>query len=216
VTAQVTANLTDTKVAVRYGTSTAYGSTTATTDVGSGSATKPFAATLVGLAAGTTYHVQLVATNSDGTSSTGDMVVTTPSASTTSSSVIPHAILSRTTVSGEVLLVRLACAPGGGSCSGRLKLSSRVTTLHGKVVGVAARAAQRKRTKRKTVTRTVGSGSYSIAAGQTKVIRLTLNAPGKRLLKARRRLPALLTSSGAAQLSKRITFIYKRSRTKKH
>lgn len=47
------------------------------------------------------------------------------------------------------------------------------------------------------------------------MIKLTLNAYGKRLLKARRRLPTTLTTSGAARFTKKVTFIYKRSRSKK-
>jgi hypothetical protein len=214
VSGQVTANLTDTKLTVHYGTSTNYGSTTSATDVGSSSDAKSFSITLTGLTASTGYHVQVVATNADGTSSTSDMTITTaiaaagPVAQATAS--VAHA-----TVTGNVVLVSLACAKGGSICSGALKLSSRVTTKGKKIVAVAAAAGSKKKAKRKTVTRTVGSGRYSITAGQTKVIKLTLNAYGKRLLKARGRLPTMLTITGPARLTKKVTFIYKRSRNKK-
>ena len=46
------------------------------------------------------------------------------------------------------------------------------------------------------------------------LIELALNTYGKRLLKARRRLPAMLTTTGPARLTTTITFIYKRSRSK--
>jgi hypothetical protein len=207
ISGQVTANLTDTKLTVHYGTTTAYGSTSAATDTGSSSGAKAFSVTLTGLAAATSYHVQVVATNLDGTSSTSDMTVSTPIAATAS---VTHA-----TVTGSVVLVMLTCTAGGSTCSGALKLSSRVTTKGKKIVAVAATAARARKPKRKTKTRTVGSGRYSIAAGQTKVIKLTLNAYGKRLLKARRRLPTKLTTSGPAHFTKNVTFIYKRSRNKK-
>jgi hypothetical protein len=214
VTGQVNANLTDTKLSVHYGTSASYGSTTAATDIGSSSDAKAFSIALSGLSAGTTYHLQLVATNTDGTSTTGDMTLSTAVAATGS---VAHATASvaHATVTGDVVLIKLACNAGGSGCSGALKLSSRVTTLRGKVVGVAADVVRSKKAKRRTVTRTVGGGRYSIAAGQTKVIKLTLNAYGKRLLKLRHRLSTELTTSGSARISKKVTFIYKRSRNKK-
>jgi hypothetical protein len=214
VNGQVNANLTDTKLMVHYGTSTSYGSTTAATDMGSSSNAKAFSIALTGLTAGATYHLQVVATNTDGTSTTSDMTVSTAVAATGS---VAHATASvaHATVTGDVVLIKLACNAGGSGCSGALKLTSRVTTSRGKVVGVAADAVRSKKTKRKTATRTVGGGRYSLASGQTKVIKLTLNAYGKRLLKVRHRLPTELTTSGSAQISKKVTFIYKRSRNKK-
>jgi len=207
VSGQLTANLTDTKLVVHYGTSTNYGSTTSATDLGSSSGAKAFSIMLTGLTAGTTYHAEVLATNSDGTSSTSDLTVSTPVAATAS--------VAHTTITGNVVLVSLACTAGASGCSGALKLSSRVSTKGKKIVAVAAAAGRKKKARRKTATRTVGSGRYSIAAGQTKVIKLTLNAYGKRLLKARRRLPAMLTITGPAPLTKKLTFIYKRSRKKK-
>jgi hypothetical protein len=60
-----------------YGTTTAYGASTATNDTGAGSADLPATATLTGLAAGTTYHYRLVATSVGGTTAGGDMTFTT-------------------------------------------------------------------------------------------------------------------------------------------
>jgi hypothetical protein len=60
-----------------YGTTTAYGTSTAVNDAGAGSADLPAAATLTGLAAGTTYHYRLVAVSVGGTTAGGDMSFTT-------------------------------------------------------------------------------------------------------------------------------------------
>ena len=57
-----------TKWYVEYGTSTSYGTKTATTTIaGSGTSAVPVTATLINLKAGTLYHFRIVATNSVGT-----------------------------------------------------------------------------------------------------------------------------------------------------
>ena len=56
-----------------YGTSASYGSTTSVTSAGSGSSAIAVSANLTGLAGGVTYHFRVVATNSDGTSTGGDL-----------------------------------------------------------------------------------------------------------------------------------------------
>lgn len=70
----------DTQVVFDYGTTTAYGSTTAPTAVPSGAAPVPVSATLTGLAPGTTYHVRARATNAEGETSGADATFTTPPA----------------------------------------------------------------------------------------------------------------------------------------
>jgi hypothetical protein len=62
---------------VEYGTSTAYGSKTASSGAGSGTTNVPVSATLSGLAQGTTYHYRVVATSTAGTSRGADGVFTT-------------------------------------------------------------------------------------------------------------------------------------------
>ncbi len=63
-----------------YGTSTAYGSQTATTAAGSGSANVTVSKAVSGLSAATTYHYRLVAKNSSGTVNGSDGIFTTASA----------------------------------------------------------------------------------------------------------------------------------------
>ena len=57
----------ETKYYFEYGTSTAYGSKTAETSVGSGSEFVAVSAPVTGLTVGTSYHYRLIATNSRGT-----------------------------------------------------------------------------------------------------------------------------------------------------
>lgn len=68
-----------------YGTTTSYGQQTSVSEPVEGSADVTASAPVSGLAAGTTYHYRLVATNEKGTSESGDATFTTtgpPSAST--------------------------------------------------------------------------------------------------------------------------------------
>jgi hypothetical protein len=60
-----------------YGRTAGYGSSTPETVAGAGTATVAAAATLTGLASGTTYHFRIVATNRGGTTAGGDRALTT-------------------------------------------------------------------------------------------------------------------------------------------
>jgi hypothetical protein len=62
---------------VEYGTSTNYGSKTATANAGSGTSSVAISPALTGLTAGTIYHYRVVATNSVGTGRGGDGILTT-------------------------------------------------------------------------------------------------------------------------------------------
>jgi hypothetical protein len=74
-----------------YGTSTSYGSKTASLSAGAGTASTPVSAPVSGLATGRVYHYRLVATSDAGTSRGGDRAFTTagaPSAVTGSVSAV--------------------------------------------------------------------------------------------------------------------------------
>ena len=73
----------DTTWSIQYGTTTAYGSQTAATDIGSGTAPDPVTGYLSQLAPATTYHYRLVAQNSLGTTYGYDYTFTTAVASPT-------------------------------------------------------------------------------------------------------------------------------------
>ncbi|MGH7991582.1 MAG: hypothetical protein ACREDS_15505, partial [Limisphaerales bacterium] len=74
---QVNPNSSPTTAWFEWGLTTNYGNITANQDAGNSSATVPVAATITGLSAGTTYHCQLVASNSFGTIFGGDVIFTT-------------------------------------------------------------------------------------------------------------------------------------------
>ncbi len=77
VNASVNPNGADTHYSFQYGTTTSYGSTTPSTDAGSGTSPVAAAANLTGLAPSTTYHFQAVATSASGTTNGGDLTFTT-------------------------------------------------------------------------------------------------------------------------------------------
>jgi hypothetical protein len=70
VSGQINPNLSAqrTTATVRYGATSAFGSSTTAKNLGAGNTAVPFSVTLTGLSADTTYHVEVVATNGDGTS----------------------------------------------------------------------------------------------------------------------------------------------------
>lgn len=60
-----------------YGTTTGYGSSTSSTNAGSGTANTTVTANIAGLTSGTTYHYRLVASSSSGTTQGADGILTT-------------------------------------------------------------------------------------------------------------------------------------------
>ena len=75
LTGSVNPNGTSTNWYFEYGTSTSYGTKTASKSAGSGTGSSGVSAGITGLTAGTTYHYRLVATSSAGTThgSTGSL-----------------------------------------------------------------------------------------------------------------------------------------------
>ncbi len=90
--AAVTPNGSATSVAFEYGTSVSYGSTTSSQSIGSGNSPQSVATNLSGLAANTTYHFRVIATNAQGTSygpnQTFNTSTTLPQATTTPASFV--------------------------------------------------------------------------------------------------------------------------------
>ena len=85
-----------------YGISTAYGSKTATTAAGAGSANVAVNAPLSGLTPATTYHYRLVAKNASGTSNGADGVFTTASPPAVVTSAATGVTTSSATLGGTV------------------------------------------------------------------------------------------------------------------
>ena len=99
----VNPNGADTTYRFDYGLTTAYGQSTASTDVGSGTNVLGESADIAGLAPGTTYHFRIEATNSNGTSLGLDQTFTTLPAPPTVATLPANAITSTAaTVNGTV------------------------------------------------------------------------------------------------------------------
>ena len=80
---------------------------------------------------------------------------------------VPLAVFAGVKVKGTVASVTLRC-PGPGACSGVMKLVALVVTKNGK--------------RKKTSKVTIGSASFSIAAGKSITLRVHLTGQGRKLL----------------------------------
>jgi hypothetical protein len=172
-------------VSFQFGTTTAYGQSTAVQTTGPDNAADAISAALTGLPAGTTFHYRAVATSDFGTQVGADQTVTTqnpPAPPVAGTASVGHARVAQNTVS-----VPITCT-GSTSCTVSLKLTATKTLRGHKVIAVSAR-------KTKVTHRTVvlGTTSATIAAGHTATVRISLNGTGRRLLAARHKLTANLT-----------------------
>jgi hypothetical protein len=172
-----------TSVAFQFGTTTAYGQSTAAQTTGPDNAADAFSAALSGLPAGTTIHYRAVATSDFGTQVGADQTL-----KTTSPPVVPgKASVGRARVSGTTASVPITCT-GDTSCTVSLKLTV-VETLRGhRLVAVSARKAK---LTHKTVV--LGTAKATIKAGHKQTVRIGLNRTGRKLLAARHRVTAKLT-----------------------
>lgn len=80
---------------------------------------------------------------------------------------VPLAVFASAKVKGAVASVTLRC-PGPGACTGVMKLIASVTTKQGK--------------RKKTSKVTIGSASFSMAAGKSVTLRVRLTAQGRKLM----------------------------------
>ncbi len=84
-----------------YGTTTSYGTNTATVSAGSGSSVVNVNANITGLTSGTTYHFRLVAVNSDGTANGSDQTFI-PGAAVVSTTAASAITMTTATAGGSV------------------------------------------------------------------------------------------------------------------
>lgn len=212
VTAAINPNLTsrDTTVTVRYGTTSAYGFSAATQDIGAGVSPVAFSTDLGGLKPATTYHFDIIASNGDGTTTTVDQTFTTARAMATT--------ISKRITLGPKATLTLVCSGGiaGSVCAGPIRLTAHVTSLGKSFVGVSASTTKKKpkpkkgKPKQVTKTVTVGTGSFRAATGHTTTAHLKLNATGTKLLSQFYKLPVKVQIGGAAPTTKALTFSYAR------
>jgi hypothetical protein len=163
-----------------FGKSTSYGSSTAAQSLDPGENQTSFSGALTGLPANTTIHYRAVATSDFGTFVGADKTFKT--ASSTGSGSAGKASVKGTTVS-----IRLTCKGAtGASCRFTLRLTVTEKFRGRKLIAITSRKKVRK------VIVTVGRATATLSAGQTKVVKVSLNGTGKRLLAKRHHLNATL------------------------
>jgi hypothetical protein len=182
-TASATVNPRGASVAVsfQYGTSTAYGQSTAVQRIGPASVATPFSARLAALPPATTIHYRSVAVSDFGTFVGSDQTFVTAPATAAPPPAPPTAVgsVTRVTTSGSVTTVRVACQGNpGATCRLALRLTVTETVRANKLVALAA---TRKQASRRIVV--VGRASVVLMAGQARGVSLTLDRTGQRLLK---------------------------------
>jgi hypothetical protein len=175
---------------LEYGTSTAYGSSTAcSTAPGSGAGAVAVSAPVRGLSPNTTYHFRISATNAGGTSAGADVSFATPqivggpggpgAGTPGGGGLLPTVTLLNTSLltrSSGVIVLKLLCAAGESTCVGKITLSA---------VLAGSKARGKKRAKRLLA---LTHGPFTLAGGQAKALRLRLTTAARALLATLRKL----------------------------
>ena len=168
----------------QFGSTTSYGSTTPALKTTVSNSPLGFSANLTGLAPGTTIHYRAVVVSDFGTFVGADEVLTTtpPGPGTTS--------VGKAKVRGTTASVLVTCTgPAGATCTLAFRMTVTEKIRRHKIIAVTAR---RKPTTR-TVTVTVGTAStITLGSGQSKVVEISLNRTGMRLLASRQTLRVTL------------------------
>jgi hypothetical protein len=171
----------------QFGTTTAYGQSTAAQTLGADNAADPFAAALTGLPAGTIIHYRAVATSDFGTVVGADQTLKTGTTPPPPPPAQGKASVGHARVSGTTASVKITCK-GATSCKVSLKLTVTETFRGHKLTAVSAR---KQKLTHKTVV--VGTASATIRAGHNSTVKIKLNGTGRKLLAARHKLTAKLT-----------------------
>lgn len=170
VTGTVVPNGGATSYRFEFGPTPAYGSVTSLGSAGEGTAPLPVAGALEGLSPGTEYHYRLVAASARGGSIGEDRSFTT-SAAPTPTAPRPAAATAVAFARGVALVkggrarLVLSC-PRSGACSGVVRLAVRIRTPRGKLRNL-----------------TIGRRAFSLAAGESAVISVSLTGTGKALVR---------------------------------
>ena len=185
-------------VHVDYGTSTAYGQSTAAQLLPpAAGVTTPFSASLAGLPAGTTIHYRAVAQTDFGTVDGADETFTT--AGTPPPPAVAVLASGTATVKRGVARVKVACRGASGEqCDGTLQLTLRVrvTTGHGR------------HRHHKVVTLTLGRAGVQLNAGNSSTVAVRLSNTAKQLLgHGRLRVTATITLSDGTSTSEHLTLV---------
>lgn len=116
----------------RYGTTTSYGMQTSPANAGSGTTPVGVHATLGGLTANTTYHYQLVAQSSSGTTNGADQTLTT---GLSQAVVLGHEGF---VSPGWIVGAEVGCFHGTSQCTGHLTMSHNGTVIAQRDYSIAA------------------------------------------------------------------------------
>jgi hypothetical protein len=111
------------------------------------------------------------------TTPTSTFPVTTPAATATGTVSLAGTSV---TVKGGIGAVKLTCV-GTATCSGKLTLTAKITTK-----GHASNKQQKRSETQRSETQTIGTASFSVAAGKTATVQIELNTIGRRLLSSDR------------------------------
>jgi phosphodiesterase/alkaline phosphatase D-like protein len=174
-----------------YGTTAAYGQLTPVVTAGSGTATVPEAAALAGLTPSTVYHYRIVASDAAGATVGHDVAFATrplpPPPPLPPSRV---AITGKRTpvARGYVALMRLRCFGGSLSCTGAIRLIRH--------------------------NRLLAAGTFSLAPNTTTTVAVPLNARGRRLMRAHRRLSAQVVARSSTNRAARSTRLVRQFRVR--
>jgi hypothetical protein len=201
------------KVSFDYGTTTAYGQSTAAQSTGVSNASTSFSAELTGLPAGTAIHYRAVAVSDFGTFLGADqtLTTTTPPTSPPAPGATPpgeaKASAAKARVSGTSATVRLSCAgSAGASCRIALRLTVTERFKGHKLIAVTAGTSRHGRAK----VAVIGTANVTLNAGQAQTVRITLSRAGKRLLahrhvlKSRLRITQATSTAAAVVVSSQI------------
>jgi hypothetical protein len=181
-----------------YGTTTAYGKTTAPADAGSGSGSVAVGAPVTGLAPATTYHYRVVASNAAGVVHGGDQTFTTAPAGAagtpgTPGSSTPFAgvklVSTKLAYARRSITLRLSCpASTAGTCTGRTKLTARHRSSGSRTATVVK----------------LGTARFQVAPGKVAKVKVRVTRAGRRLFAGTRRLRgrAAIAAHDGAGLSK--------------
>ena len=193
-------------VSFQFGKDTNYGSSTPAQKIGVSDSATAFSANLSGLAPGTTIHYRAVITSDFAPPVVGaDQKFTTASPPPANG----HTSVGHATVSGTSAFVRVSCT---GATGATCKLSFRMTVAE-KFRGRNLIAVTARKPKIRKVVVTVGSAPrLTLGAGQSKVVKVSLNGLGKRLLASRHTLKVtldvtqILSSRTSRTFSQSVTF----------
>ena len=119
----------------RYGTTTSYGTHPGPASAGSGTTPVGVHAALTGLSANTTYHYQLVAQSSAGTSTGTDQTLTTSPTTTSQTLVLGHEGF---VSPGWIVGAEVGCFHGTTTCSGHLTMSTSGAVIAQRDYSIAA------------------------------------------------------------------------------